>query len=160
MPFAIGAALAIIGGPIGLFCTSLAHSLALYEPGHALVRAIGMSLHPIALIPAMAVALPFTTLLLPAVYYLTRSRLDVTPLRYAIVGAVLAIGLVLPSLPGGAFGVPRVDPSLLIQQMRFLSHGMNVGTVLAGLICGSLFGVLVRRHYERYMADRRTSAAR
>src|ERR1044072_1649495 len=154
MPFAIGAALAIIGGPIGLFCRSLAHSLALYERGHALVRAIGMTLHPIALIPAMAVALPFTTLLLPAVYYLTRSRLDVTPLRYAIVGAVLAIGLVLPSLPGGAFGVPRVDPSLLIQQMRFLSHGMNVGTVLAGVVFGSLFGCLGLGGLQLYMVVR------
>jgi len=160
MPFAIGAALAIIGGPIGLFCTSFAHSLAQYEPRYALSLAIGMSLLPIALIPAIAVALPFTTLLLPAVYYLTRSRLDVTPLRYAIVGAGLAMGLVLPSLLVGAFGAPRVGLSpLMEQQTRFLSLGMNVGTVLAGLVCGLLFGVLVRGHYERYRAARRASTA-
>ena len=160
MPFAMGAALAIIGGPIGLFCTLFAHNLAQHEPGYALTSAIGMSLLPIALMTAIAVALPFTTLLLPAVYYLTRSRLDVTPLRYAIVGAGLAMSLILPELLGRVFSAPRVSLSPLIeQQMRFVSLGMNVGTLLAGVVCGSLFAVQVRGHYERFQAAKRASAA-
>ena len=74
-----------------------------------------------------------------------------TPLRYALIGTGLATILVLPGLTGKIFGAPRAGLSPLIeQQTRFMSMGTSVGTILAGLVCGLLFGALVRGHYQRY----------
>jgi hypothetical protein len=151
MPFAVGAALALVGGLIGLFCTALGQALATNTLTASLVQALGVSLFPLALIVAIGVALPGTALLLPGAYYLTRRRYPVTPVNYALMGGILALLFLLPRPLVSMFrSGPAGPPSMMAVQAHYTRTGMMVGTLLAGVVCGWLFGLLMRNHYERF----------
>ena len=151
---AAGALLAVVGGWIGIFCTTLGQALATKGPAEALVQAISVSLLPLALGSAIIVALPATALLLPAAYYLTRRRIPVTPPNYALIGSILAQPFHLPRTLGIIFGWDLAGkPSIMAIETHHVQTGMAVGIILAGAVCGWLFGMLIRNHYERFRLE-------
>ena len=148
-PFAVGALLALLGGWIGLFCTLVVDNVWRGVIGVELLTAIMISFVPVFILLAARFAL-YGTLLLPIAYYLTRRIWPVTPVRYAILGTGLAAAVVV------CFYVwQHLSTGLPTREvLHRMSAGGIFGTVLAGAICGSLFGRLVRGHYERYRVSR------
>jgi hypothetical protein len=145
-PFLAGALLAIVGGWIGLFCTSLESGILKNGVVAGLADAIALSFFPWFLVFAVSVA-KYGTLLLPIAYFLSRRWWPVTPWRYAAIGcgmaAILMLGFVVWT--GVSYNIPLRE-----HFVRTLSIGM--GAVLAGAVCGALFASIMRGSYQRYLA--------
>ena len=148
-PFAAGAILAVAGGWIGLFCSFLAAGLQTGRLGPALAAAITAGFNLVFLLTATYLAL-YGTLLLPFAYYATRRKVEVTPGRYAGIGGGLAVGILLVYLIWTSTLARGPLSPALAEATRYTSIGMAIGTLLAGAVCGALFGWMVRGHYERY----------
>ena len=145
-PFAAAAVLAVLGGWIGFVgYWALPHVKHL-----GFWRAIGeasfMGLVPVVLIPATVFALS-GTLLLPVAYYLSRRRWPVTPLRYALLGFLLAVAVL-----GAIVAWTSISEAISLQAAvsRSVVKPVAIGTLLAGAVCGSLFARMMRSHYQRY----------
>ena len=148
-PFGVGAILAVVGGWVGLFSNLFLVTFHRAGIGPALGYAFVVSFLPPALFVATYLAL-CGTLLLPIAYYLSRGRWPVTPARYAVVGTVLAVAVLVCFL----LWQGRTLDFTLAGWAHPGQMSIAFGTVLAGAICGSLFGWLMRSHYERYRLAR------
>ncbi len=143
MPFIIAAVLSLVGAWIGLFYSGFLAGLL--HPGrtalHVLQVAFSFSLSR----PLWMMAFPTAlggTILLPVAYYLTRRFWPVTPMRYAAMGAGLALAL----------AVCFYGPLLSYYQPSGWQVAMILtpGAILAGVACGLLFGWSMQGHYQRY----------
>ena len=140
--------LAIVGGLTGLFCVSLAGILSgQWRP----LMFFASMLNPLAWVVASAIAL-CGTIMLPTAYYLTRRSWPVTPIRYAWMGIWLALALVVCAhVATIVLSRPaRTDPIELIYNW----YPASLGALLAGIICGWLFGSRMQEDYQRYLRTR------
>jgi hypothetical protein len=158
MPFLVGILLSVVGGAIGVACTMLAISWGAMSPADGLQLAATTVLIPAALLPGIITAIPATGLLMPLAYYFTRSRIAVTPGRYALWGgtAGLLLCVVMLGLPLWWSGLQALETASV--PVASVLVGRAVGTVLAGIICAALFAMAMRSHYRRYQTSRGEAA--
>lgn len=151
MPILIGFLLAVVGSVIFAACLPLVMTLSGHGPILSGMLATSSSLIPATLFSGFVRALPVTVVLLPLAYYLSRRRMPVTPRFYAFLGLAFGLLMLLPSvLPLLWSAEDRATAGELDPPLRTAVIGLGIGSLIAALVSGALFGYLMQGHYARY----------
>jgi hypothetical protein len=151
MPILIGIPLALVSSVI--FAASVALAMTTSGQGPILSGMLTTSSSLIAsvLFSGFVRALPVTIVLLPLAYYLSRRRMPVTPPFYAFLGLAFGLLMLLPSLlPLLWSAEDQATVAALNAPMRNAVITLGIGSLIAALVSGALFGYLMQGHYARY----------